>query len=134
MIKVILGENHQIVRCGIKKILEAAGQFDIIGEASNGSDALQLIDAGIFPDIVLADINMPGMTGIELAEKLRETSYNNIKLVLLAMPENENLVFHAFNAGIRGYLLKNISADELLFALSHIYQYDNQYICADLAI
>jgi DNA-binding NarL/FixJ family response regulator len=134
MIKVMLAEDHQIVRYGIKKILETAGQFDVIGEASNGNDVLQMIGDGVFPDIILADMNMSGMTGIELAEKLKETPYNTIKLVLLTMLDNENFVFQAFSSGIRGYLLKNISTEELLFALSHIYHYDNQYLCTALAV
>jgi DNA-binding NarL/FixJ family response regulator len=133
MIKVLLAEDHQIVRNGIKNVLETEGRFQVVGEAANGKDALRLIDEGKFPDIVLADLNMPEMSGIELAQNLKkQQDRQNIKVVALTMLDNENYVFEAFRHGIQGYLLKNISTEELLFALSHVNQ-NNLYICSDLA-
>lgn len=134
MIKVLLAEDHQIVRNGIKNVLESDGRFSVIGEASNGRDALQMINDKTSPDIIIADICMPEMTGIELAENLRHNGFRNIKLVLLTMLDSENYVFEAFRTGVHGYLLKNISTEELLFALSHVHHSDNQYICSDLAM
>jgi DNA-binding NarL/FixJ family response regulator len=134
MIKVLLAEDHQIVRNGIKNVLESDGRFSVIGEASNGKDVLELITEDVLPDIILADICMPEMTGIELAENLKRNGFRNIKLVFLTMLDSESYVFEAFRTGIHGYLLKNISTDELLFALSHIYHHDNQYLCSDLAV
>jgi DNA-binding NarL/FixJ family response regulator len=134
MIKVLLAEDHQIVRNGIKNVLETDGRFNVVGEASNGKDALQMINDNVCPDIILADIYMPEMTGLELAEKLKQLEFQNIKIVILTMLDNESYVFEAFRSGIRGYLLKNISSEELLFALSHIHHHDNQYVCSDLAV
>src|ERR1700712_5443708 len=134
MIKVLLAEDHNIVRDGIKNVLEKDGKFQVIGQASNGVEVLQLLQEGMAPDIVLADINMPQMTGLELAEKLKDnTAFRNAKLVLLTMVDNENYVFKAFRAGALGYLLKDVSADELTFALSHITG-NKPYICSDLSI
>ncbi|MGN6639934.1 MAG: response regulator, partial [Mucilaginibacter sp.] len=115
MIKVLLAEDHQIVLNGLKNVLEKDGSFQIIGEASNGKDVLRLIEDGALPDIILADINMPEMNGIELAETLKKQhEYENIKIVILTMLDNENYLFDAFRMGIRGYLLKNSSTEELL--------------------
>lgn len=132
MIKVLLAEDHQIVLNGLKNVLEKDGSFQVIGEASNGKDVLQLIDRKVIPDLILADINMPEMNGIELAETLKKQhEHQNIKIVILTMLDNENYLFDAFRIGIRGYLLKNSSTEELLFALKHVYK-NNQYICSEL--
>lgn len=133
MIKILLAEDHQIVRNGIKNVLENDGAFQVIAETSNGKEALQLIEQGTSPDIVLADMNMPEMNGIELAENLKQTNHQHIKTVMLTMFDNENYVMDAFNSGIDGYLLKNVSTEELMFALTHIHR-NNRYICSELAM
>lgn len=134
MIKVLLAEDHQIVRRGVRDVLENSGRFQVIGEASNGKEALYLVEQGTAPDIVLADINMPEMGGMELAENLRKThDWQTIKIVMFTMLDDENYVFDSFRIGAQGYLLKNISTDELLFGLTHVAQ-NNQYICSDLAV
>jgi DNA-binding NarL/FixJ family response regulator len=133
MIKILLAEDHQIVRNGIKNVLENDGAFEVIAETSNGKEALQLIEQGTSPDIILADMNMPEMNGIELAENLKQTANHHIKMVMLTMFDNENYVIDAFNSGVDGYLLKNVSSEELTFALSHVHR-NNRYICSDLAM
>ncbi|MBS1524887.1 MAG: response regulator transcription factor [Bacteroidetes bacterium] len=134
MIKILLTEDHQIVRTGIRNVLETSGQFKVVGEASNGKETLRLLREGTFPDIILADLNMPEMSGIELAENVKKTQGNrDVKLVMLTMLDNENYVFEAFRMGASGYLLKNISTDEMLFALKHIAE-NNQYISSNLAV
>jgi DNA-binding NarL/FixJ family response regulator len=133
MIKILLAEDHQIVRNGIKNVLENDGAFQVIAETSNGKEALELIEQGASPDIILADMNMPEMNGIELAENLKQTDHGHIKTVMLTMFDNENYVMDAFNSGVDGYLLKNVSTEELTFALSHIHR-NNRYICSDLAM
>jgi DNA-binding NarL/FixJ family response regulator len=134
MIKVLLAEDHNIVRNGIKNVLENEGKFQVIGEATNGKEVLQLMEDGVSPDIILADINMPLMTGLELADELKSMPSFNSKLVLLTMIDNENYIFRAFKAGASGYLLKDIGADELIFALLHISNNNKHYICSDLSI
>lgn len=70
MIKIILAEDHLVVRNGIKLLLDSQEDFDVIGEANNGQELLDLLESGLSPDIVIADIHMPMMTGLELAERL----------------------------------------------------------------
>ena len=111
----------------------AFDSLHLISTTSNGKEALELIEQGASPDIVLADMNMPGMNGIELAENLKQTDHGHIKTVMLTMFDNENYVIDAFNSGVDGYLLKNVSTEELMFALSHIHR-NNRYICSDLAM
>jgi DNA-binding NarL/FixJ family response regulator len=133
MINILIAEDHQIVRSGVRNVLGTDGRFNVIGEAANGTDVLRLINEGLSPDIILADINMPDIGGMALAESLKKTACPDAKLVLLTMVDNENCVFEALSLGISGYLLKNISTHELLFALSHIY-HNKQYVCSDLAV
>lgn len=132
MIRIILAEDHNIVRDGIKNLLEKKPNFEIIGEAINGIEVLQLLKSGLEPDIILADMNMPGMGGLELAEKLKEQS-SKAKVIILTMIDHEKYVVKAFKSGVTGYLLKNVSADELVFSISHIYG-DGHYICSELAL
>jgi len=132
MIRIILAEDHNIVRDGIRNLLEKEPNFEIVAEAANGAEVLRLIHDGSEADIILADMNMPVMGGMELAEKLKEAA-PNAKLIMLTMIDHEKYVMKAFKAGVVGYLLKNISADELVFAINHIHV-DGHYICSELAI
>ncbi|GAA4095072.1 response regulator transcription factor [Mucilaginibacter panaciglaebae] len=132
MIKIILAEDHNIVRDGIRNLLEKEKDMQIVGEALNGQEVIDLINKGVTADIILADINMPLLNGIEMAGKLSQAS-KNIKVIILSMLDHERYVMQAFQAGVSGYLLKNISADELTFALRHIHL-DGRYICAELSL
>jgi DNA-binding NarL/FixJ family response regulator len=131
MIKVILAEDHNIVRNGIKTLLEKSGDFKVIGEAINGLEVLELFKGGIVPDILLSDINMPDMSGLEVIEKIK-AGFPMVKLALLTMLDNENFVLKAFEIGAHGYLLKSITSDEMVFAMKHIYENKN-YICSELS-
>ncbi len=132
MLKVILAEDHNIVRNGIRMLLEADTDISIVAEAVNGREVIDLIAAGISADIVLADINMPELDGIMLIKQLKIVS-PDIRVVILSMLDNEKYVSQAFTEGAYGYLLKNVSADELLFSLKHVHT-GGKYICAELSI
>jgi DNA-binding NarL/FixJ family response regulator len=132
MVRIILAEDHNIVRDGIKNLLEREANFEIVGEATNGEEVLRLIDGGLTPDIILADMNMPVMDGLVLAQKLMEASVK-AKVIMLTMLDHEKYVIQAFKNGVTGYLLKNVSADELIFAINHIHG-DGNYICSELAL
>src|SRR4051812_8599718 len=106
MIRIILAEDHNIVRNGIKNLLEKVKHFEVIGEATNGVEVLELIEKGLTPDIILADMNMPVMDGLELTEKLKAAA-NPAKIVLLTMIDHEKYVIKAFKSGVTGYLLKS---------------------------
>lgn len=132
MIKIILAEDHNIVRDGIRNLLEKQKDLKIVGEALNGQEVIDLINKGITADVILADINMPIMNGIEMCSKLPEAA-KHTKVIILSMLDHERYVVQAFQAGASGYLLKNTSADELIFAIRHIY-IDGRYICSELAL
>jgi DNA-binding NarL/FixJ family response regulator len=132
MIRVILAEDHNIVRNGIRNLLEKEKDFKIVGEALNGQEVLDLLRNGVTADVILTDINMPVMNGVEMSQKVRELN-TNIKIVVLSMLDHERYVMQAFRAGVNGYLLKNISADELIFAIRHIHV-DGRYICSELSL
>lgn len=132
MLQVILAEDHNIVRNGIRMLLEADKDISIAGEAINGQEVLDMISSGIKADIVLADINMPALDGITLIRHLKQVSPDT-RIVMLSMLDNEKYVSQAFQEGASGYLLKNISADELLFSLKHVHT-GGKYLCSELAI
>lgn len=132
MLKVILAEDHNIVRDGIKILLEKDHNIEVVGEASNGFEVLEILNAGIGADVILADINMPVMDGIILIKELK-TSYPTVKIVMLSMLDNEEYVARAFKEGASGYLLKNISADEMVFSLKHVHA-GGCYVCTELAL
>lgn len=132
MIRIILAEDHNIVRDGIRNLLEKEKDLKVVGEALNGREVIDMLNNGTQADLILADINMPEMTGIEMAQHILGMGLK-LKTVVLSMLDHERYVIQAFNAGISGYLLKNISADELVFALRHIH-IDGRYICSELAM
>ena len=129
---LILAEDHNIVRNGIRMLLESDQEISIIGEATNGRQVLEMIESGLKPDIVLADINMPELDGIAMVKELKLIR-PDIRIVMLSMLDNEKYVAQAFAAGAVGYLLKNISADELIFSLKHVHS-GEKYLCSELSI
>lgn len=131
MLKIILAEDHVIVRNGIKLLLEYQSLVEVIGETSSGQGVLDLIDSGIVPDIVLTDINMPDLDGIGLIKALK-TKYPEVKVIVLSMIDSEKYVAQAFLEGSHGYLLKNVNEDELMFALKTVSN-DTKYLCVELA-
>ncbi|WP_448697877.1 response regulator [Mucilaginibacter sp. AW1-3] len=132
MIKIILAEDHAIVRDGIRNLLERSENFEIIGAATNGAEVLDMIVQGTQPDIILADMNMPVLGGLALAEKLQQTQ-SKAKVVILTMIDDKKYVVKAFQKGVTGYLLKSVNSDELIFAINHIHR-DGRYICSELGL
>lgn len=132
MLKILLAEDHNIVRNGIKMLLETESSIHVVGEMTNGLEVIEYFDQGGSADIVLADINMPELDGISMAKELK-AKYPEVKVVMLSMHDNEKYISQAFIEGAVGYLLKNISAEELVFSLKHI-DTGKKYICAELAV
>jgi DNA-binding NarL/FixJ family response regulator len=131
MIKIILAGDQNIVRNGIRNLLERDGRFEIIGEASSAAALFEVLDKGFIPEIILADSQMPELlTGMQ---NFRVDGITIPKIVLLTTDHNHDLLVTAFGAGVMGYLLKNISSEELLFALSFVHHQNKRYISAALA-
>jgi DNA-binding NarL/FixJ family response regulator len=130
MINIVLAEDHNIVRNGIVSLLEKEPDIRVAGAATNGLEVLNLLQNGTHADVILADMNMPGMGGLELTESIKE-QYPNCKVIILSALDHEKYVIKAFQAGATGYLLKSVTADELVFSIKHTLL-DNLYICSEL--
>jgi DNA-binding NarL/FixJ family response regulator len=130
-LKIILAEDHNIVRNGIRMLLESQGEITVVAEAGNGLEVIAYFSEGGQADIVIADINMPEMDGISLIGELRTLSPST-HVVMLSMLDNEKYVAQAFLEGARGYLLKNVGEEELIFALHYVVG-GGKYLCAELA-
>lgn len=132
MIKIILVEDHLVVRNGIKLLLDTQENMQVVAEANNGEEVVSYLRDNPLPDIIITDINMPSMDGVQLIEKITE-DYPEIKVMVLSMLNNTQNVIQAFRKGAKGYLVKNVSYDELLFAISHIGK-GGRYLCEELAM
>ncbi|OSQ40730.1 response regulator transcription factor [Thalassospira mesophila] len=117
-IRILLCDDHALVMDGIRSRLECYAHIAIVGEASNGQQALDLAGE-LKPDIVLMDISMPVMNGLEAAEKFRET-LPDIKVIMLSMHENPEYLRTAKQAGVRGFILKDVSSNDMVRALEAI--------------
>lgn len=124
-IKVLLVDDHQIVRDGIKALIEDDPSIEIIGEAASG-DELEAILSKDRPDIILLDINLPDTTGIELTKKICEQD-PDIRILILSMHMSEEFICNAIEAGAKGYLPKTTSQDELINAIKKIDQGGEYY-------
>lgn len=131
MINIILAEDHNIVRNGIKLLLESDEEIRVLGEGINGIEVMKLL-ASEQVDIILADINMPEMDGMQLLKEVK-AKYPKIKVMMLSMHDHEKYVMEAFKNGGDGYLLKNIGAEELIFAVKFVNQ-GRRYLCAELTM
>lgn len=114
--RVLLSDDHSIIRRGLRTILEATAQYEVCGEAGNGSQTLELATE-LAPDIVIMDISMPPPNGLEVAAQLRR-SLPDTKILLITMHDSEEMLRAAAAAGASGYLLKS-DAEELLMVALH---------------
>src|SRR6266700_3930222 len=113
-IRVVIADDHSLVRQGLRRYLEMAGDIDVIGEASNGTEVLRMIDNGTGePDIVLLDIRMPEMDGLETARRIR-VRHPNVGIIILTAYDDRQFVVEAVRAGARGYVLKARDAEHLI--------------------
>ncbi len=115
MIHVLIAEDHLMVRAGIRALLEKAGDIHVMGEASNGHEAIELTEA-LKPDVLIMDIMMPRMNGIQAAENIRDMKLPT-HILLLSMYSDEGFVHQALQYGVRGYVLKSSVSDELIWAV-----------------
>jgi DNA-binding NarL/FixJ family response regulator len=115
MIHVLIAEDHLMVRAGIRALLEKAGDMHVVGEASNGQEALELVEKYI-PDVLVMDIMMPRLNGIQAAENIRKLKLPT-RILLLSMYSDEGLIYQALQSGVKGYVLKTSVSDELLWAV-----------------
>ncbi len=115
MIRLLIADDHTLFREGLRAILGAQSEIEIVGEASNGTQAVQLA-ASQLPDLILMDIQMPEMNGIAATEKILDAN-PHIGIIVLTMLEDDDSVFAAMRAGARGYVLKGADKAEMLRAI-----------------
>lgn len=120
MITVVLADDHTVLRDGLRYLLEAAGDIEIISTASNGQEAVEQATLHC-PDVVLMDISMPVMNGIEATKKVRETCPNT-KVAILSMHHTSEYVQRAMQAGAHGYILKDSAGAEVIAAVRALYE------------
>jgi DNA-binding NarL/FixJ family response regulator len=130
-IRLILVDDHTIIRDGIKALLKDKEDIVVVGEASNGKELLELI-ATTPADVVMMDVNMPEMDGFETTAYLKE-HYENVKVLVLSMLDHESYISKILSAGATGYMLKNTGREELLCGI-RIIASGGQFICSSVAI
>lgn len=123
-IKILLVDDHDMVRMGLKTYLMLEPMFDVIAEASNGREALDLLRSGGeegLPDLILMDLMMPVMNGVETTRAV-QSEFPGMKIVILTSFLEDDLVVDAIEAGAVSYVLKTVSAEELIYALQGAYR------------
>ena len=114
-IRILIADDHNIVRTGLKLLLKSAKDFSIVGEASNGEEVLPLVRK-CKPDVAILDISMPKLNGIEATRRIRQDD-SSTKILILTIYENEEYIYQMLRAGANGYVLKNAGKEELLSAV-----------------
>ncbi len=117
-VKVILVDDHSLVRAGIRSLILNIPGVEVVGEADNGRDAIKLIDE-LAPDLVLLDIAMPELNGLEVVARLSK-EFSDTKVIILSMHTNEEYVVQALRSGASGYLLKDAAPNELEIAVNAV--------------
>ncbi len=118
--KVVIVDDHSMVREGLKQLLELEGDVKVIGEAADGIECLKLLETTV-PQVLLLDINMPNMNGLEVLERLKEDNVD-VKIIILTVHDEIEFLLKAVDIGINGYLLKESDSSELKKAISHVIQ------------
>ncbi len=114
-LRVVIADDHAVVRQGIRGVLEEVEGLEVVGEAGDGDEALEMIGASE-PDLVVLDVSMPGKTGLEVAKELREVG-SDVRILVLSMHDDPEYVLEAVRAGADGYVLKDVTPAELRSAV-----------------
>jgi len=118
-IKILVVDDHALFRQGLSRVLEMEKELAVVGEAENGEDAIRKV-AALQPDVVLMDINMPSMNGIEATREIKKR-YPDTKVIILSIHEDDEYVFEVVRAGANGYVLKDVAPSELVQAIRNVY-------------
>lgn len=120
MIKILIADDHKITVDGLTAFLEHEDNFDIVGQALNGEEVIDILH-NTPVDIAILDIEMPGMDGIETTKMIKQR-FPNTKVLILSMYKRRDFILNLFNLGVNGYLLKNRGSEELVSAINTIYK------------
>jgi len=119
MIKILLADDHVIVRSGVRRIVEDAGDMEVVAEAADGREAIQQVHR-TRPDVAVVDISMPGLDGLEVISQLRHY-YPKLPILILTMHEEEQYVVRAIAAGANGYITKRSAPEQLVNAIRKLH-------------
>lgn len=119
MIRVLLADDHSVVRDGLRRLVEGAGDMEVVAEAADGREAIRKTRESS-PDVAVVDISMPGLDGLEVIRQLRSEN-PKLPVLVLTMHEEEQYVVRAIEAGAKGYLTKRSAAEELLQAIRKVH-------------
>lgn len=118
--RVLIADDHAVVRQGIRAVLESVDDLEVVGEAATGEEALDLVGR-VDPDVVVLDVNMPGTDGLEVTRSLREEG-RDCRILILSMHDNPEYVLQALRLGADGYVLKDAGPVELREAVQTVWQ------------
>lgn len=118
-IRILLAEDHLVVRNGIKLLLDGQPNFEVVADVDNGKDAMDKINSGLAVEVIITDLSMNNMDGLQLIKEV-SMNYPTIYVIVLTMLDCEQHVLKAFEYGAKGYLVKNIGSEELIFCINHI--------------
>lgn len=121
--KIIIADDHSMVREGLKNLLELDGDIEVIGEASDGIECIELLKKS-YPEVLLLDINMPNMNGLEVLKKLKENRMK-VKVIILTVHNEIEYLLKAVEIGINGYMLKDSDSAELKKAIFTVIDGEN---------
>lgn len=119
-IKLMIADDHVLLRQGIRNVLELDAELQVIGEAADGEDAIEKVET-LHPDVVLLDLNMPKMNGIEVARWVKK-KHPEVQIVVLTIHDDESYMFEVIRAGALGYLLKDVDPKMLVHAIHTVAQ------------
>lgn len=123
VIRILLAEDHTVVRESIREALQRETEFKVVGEASNGEEAVKLASE-LRPDVILMDISMPGLNGIEATKQIKAIC-PSVAVLILSAYDDEQYIFSVLSAGAAGYLLKDVGVADLVEAIRTVYRGDS---------
>ena len=133
-IRVLIVDDHPVVRAGLASMLGTQTELELVGSASSGEDALRMLDEQ-YPDVILLDLRMPGMSGVEMLQALKAAN-RQVRVIILTNYETDEDIYRAVQAGAQGYLLKDTSLREMVEAIRAVHsgkRYIPRHIASRLA-
>lgn len=116
--RILIVDDHEVVRLGLRSLLERHPDFEVVAEAGNGREAIEKVEA-YQPDVVVLDIRLPGMSGVEVCQQITD-KYPNVHVIMLTLYAEDEMLFAAIRAGAAGYVLKQIGGDDLTRAIEAV--------------